>query len=113
MLYLSLRDNMIGSCWYTACRRAFAYQEKPGCSRYDELLELSGKLYLQLALLPKEISASTSGVSLPHSGPERNTPGVRLKDQGNPATRTVPQWGVGTSAMSWLVWTCGCRHISS
>src|SRR5215510_2812107 len=113
MLYLSLRDNMLRQGWYSAFRRAFACKEKPACSQYHAPLELSGKLYLQLALLPKEISASTSGVSLPHSGPERNTPGVRLKDQGNPATRTVPQWGVGTSAMSWLMRTCGCRHISS
>src|SRR5207244_10596026 len=97
----------------TGFRRALACKAKPGCSRYYEPLVLSGKLYLQLALLPKEISASTSAVSLPHSGPERNTPGVRLKDQGNPATRTVPQWGVGTSAMSWLLRTCGCSAISS
>src|ERR671931_650664 len=107
-----LSISLCGTIYYTSIdsagfRRAFAGKAKLGCSRYYELLVLSGKLYLQLALLPKEISASTSAVSLPRSGPERNTPGVRLKDQGNPATRTVPQWGVGTSAMSWLMRTCG------
>ena len=58
------------------------------------------------AIAKRDIGEHFCRVTAPQ-WPERNTPGVRLKDQGNPATRTVPQWGVGTSAMSWLMWTCG------